>query len=165
MRAVVPKRYPSSSCDIWGGLILDIEQRNTSMNLFPCRQEGVWQCEWHNDCTSNFTLQTSGFAIIIRDDQQPTAPAASSTLDMGAIVYIALTAVLLLLFVSIGFYPLCFRRRKSKLASGPTFMDHVCDQSGHGVTEVTDQSVQMGMDAAVIKAKITALVSEVGNGR
>lgn len=30
-----------------GGLILAIEQRNTSMNLFPCRQEGVWQCEWH----------------------------------------------------------------------------------------------------------------------
>ena len=54
------------------------------MNMFPCHQEGIWQCEWHDDCTSNFTLQTSGFSVIIRDNQQPNAPNAIEYADPNA---------------------------------------------------------------------------------
>lgn len=24
------------------------------MNVFPCHRQGVWQCEWHDDCAANF---------------------------------------------------------------------------------------------------------------
>ena len=54
------------------------------MNIFPCHQVSVWQCEWHDDCTSNFTLQTSGLSVIIRDDQQPNAPNAIEFADSNA---------------------------------------------------------------------------------
>ena len=52
--------------------------------MFPCHEVGVWQCEWHDDCRSNFTLQTSGFSVIIRDDQQPNAPNAIDFADSNA---------------------------------------------------------------------------------
>ena len=54
------------------------------MNIFPCHEQGVWQCEWHADCTSNFTLLTSEIAVIIRDDQQPNAQNAIGFADVNA---------------------------------------------------------------------------------
>ena len=67
-----------------GELMDGIEQRNTSMNIFPCHREGVWQCEWHDDCPVNFTLQTSGIAVVLRDDQQPNALNAVQFADPNA---------------------------------------------------------------------------------
>ena len=52
--------------------------------MFPCHQVDIWQCEWHDDCTSNFTLHSSGFSIIIRDNQQPNAPNAIELADPNA---------------------------------------------------------------------------------
>ena len=54
------------------------------MNIFPCHEQGVWQCEWHDECTSNFTLQTPGISVIIRDNQQPNAPNAIEYADPNA---------------------------------------------------------------------------------
>ena len=71
-------------CNVRIRLIDNIEQRNTSMNIFPCHAQGVWQCEWQDDCASNFTLQTSGISIIVRDDQQPNAPNAMEFADPNA---------------------------------------------------------------------------------
>ncbi len=53
------------------------------MNIFPCHEQGVWQCEWH-DCSSNFTLQTPEISVIIRDDQQPDAANAIEFADPNA---------------------------------------------------------------------------------
>ena len=65
-------------------LIHRIEQKDTSMNIFPCHQVDIWQCEWHDDCKTNFTLQASDFSVIIRDNQQPNAPNAIEFADPNA---------------------------------------------------------------------------------
>lgn len=65
----------------------------------------------------------------------------------------------MVLFVGIMSYPLFVSRRKSKITSGPTSVDRLCEP------EFMDKSVQTEMEAAVIKPKIAALESEVGNGR
>ena len=68
-----------------GPRLIDLlEQRNTSMNIFPCHEQGVWQCEWHDECLSNFTLETPGISIIVRDGQQPNAPNAMEFADPNA---------------------------------------------------------------------------------
>ena len=89
MSSVVLRRYLTNKhlfCPSipWRGLIYDTEQRNTSMNIFPCHEQGVWQCEWHDDCLSNFTLSTPGISIIIRESQQPDAPQAIEFADPNA---------------------------------------------------------------------------------
>lgn len=129
--------------------------------MFPCHQEGVWQCEWHDDCTSNFTLQTSGFSVIIRDDQQPNAPnaiefadpnakfvAASSGLTVGAKAGIAIGVAVSLLLVALLIFFLFTRLRRQKLANGPTATDHACAHCGHGKVELTGQPMWTEMDAA-----------------
>ena len=159
------------------------------MNMFPCHQEDVWQCEWHDDCMSNFTLQTSGFAIIIRDAQHPNAPNAiefadpnatfvavvptsinsgsesdASPLSAGAEFVIVLGAGLGLSFLEIVLESLLMRRRGSKLSDGPMATDNLCAQCGHGKFELTDWPARMDMDAVVIKPEIDGAESEVGNG-
>ena len=62
-----------------------IDQRDTSINIFPCHEQGVWQCEWHDDCPLNFTLQTPGIAVVLRDDQQPNAANAVQFADPNAV--------------------------------------------------------------------------------
>lgn len=49
------KNWAAPSCAQW----CQEEQRNTSMNIFPCHRQGVWQCEWHDDCAANFQAAPS----------------------------------------------------------------------------------------------------------
>ena len=165
------------------------------MNIFPCHWVDVWQCEWHDDCTSNFTLHAPGFSIIIRDDQQPNAtnaigfadpnakfvaanqttlptsstlkPNVSSTLTASAKAGIAVGAVVGFLLVGLLLFSLFARRRRLKLANGPTATDHVCAHCGHEKVEPTSQPVWTEMDATSIKPELTAQTPrwEMDNGR
>ena len=181
------------------------------MNIFPCHAVDIWQCEWHDDCKSNFTLHAPGFSVIIRDDQQPNAPSAiefadpnakfvaanqtalptsstlepnasssptnaspastqasvaSSTLTAGAKAGIAVGAVVGLLLVGLLLFSLFARRRRLKLANGPTATDHVCAHCGHEKVELTGQPVWTEMDATGIKPELTAQTPrwEMDNG-
>ena len=181
------------------------------MNIFPCHQVDIWQCEWHDDCTSNFTLQAPGFSVIIRDNQQPNAPnaiefadpnakfvaanqttlstsstlesnasssptvassastrapTASSGLTAGAKAGIAVGVAVSFLLVALLIFSLFARRRRLKLANGPTATDHACAHCGHGKVELTGQPMWTEMDAAGIKPELTAQTPrwEMDNG-
>ena len=182
------------------------------MNIFPCHQVDIWQCEWHDDCTSNFTLQAPGFSVIIRDNQQPNAPnaiefadpnakfvaanptnlstsstlesnasssptvassasaqapTASSGLSAGAKAGIAVGVAVSFLLVALLIFSLFARRRRLRLANGPTVTDHACAHCGHGKVELTGQPMWTEMDAAGIKSELTAQTPrwEIDTGR
>lgn len=102
MCTVVPRRYvvvlPVRSIHLQHRIVersdewmTSIEQRNTSMNKFPCHQQNVWQCKGHDDCPSNLTPQTSEMAVIFRHKQQPNSTSAIKFADSNAKFVAAIT--------------------------------------------------------------------------